>query len=88
MSSFLALECIPMSTGLGSIAAAAWGIIGGIHTMKLIAFYVGFVMAGEAIAYVIGRTVEQWSQTMSLPVFLACFFFTFWGAWRLAVRLA
>ncbi|HKS86634.1 MAG TPA: hypothetical protein VJR71_14225 [Pseudolabrys sp.] len=55
--------------------------------MKLIAFYVVFVVVGESIAYLVGRSVEQWSQTMSLPVFLACFFLTFWAAWRLAVRV-
>jgi hypothetical protein len=87
MPSFLASDCIAMSTRLGSMRLLHGASSGGIRTMKLIAFYVGFVVAGEAIAYVIGRTVEQWSPTMSLPVFLACFFFTFWGAWRLAVRL-
>ena len=54
--------------------------------MKLIAFYVIFVLIGDAIAYFIGRTVEHWSQTASLPVFLACFFFVYWAAWRLAIR--
>jgi hypothetical protein len=55
--------------------------------MKLIALYVVFVLIGEAIAYVIGRTIEVWWATASLPVFLACFFIVFWGAWRLAVRI-
>ncbi len=55
--------------------------------MKLIAVYVVLVLIGEAIAYAIGRTVEQWSPTASLPVFLACFFLVFWGAWRLAIKL-
>ena len=53
--------------------------------MKLIAVYIAFVLIGEAIAYFVGRTVEHWSMTASLPVFLACFFFVFWGAWRLAI---
>jgi len=56
--------------------------------MKLIAVYVGFVIVGEALAYFIGRTVEVWSKGASLPVFLACFFFVFWGAWRLAIRVS
>ena len=60
---------------------------GGRVSMKLIAVYVGFVIVGEALAYFIGRTVEIWSKGASLPVFLACFFFVFWGAWRLAVRV-
>jgi hypothetical protein len=85
------LACAWLLTHVHSVgphAAVAWGHYpGAFYSMKLIAFYVGFVVIGEAVAYVIGRTVEHLSQTMSLPVFLACFFFTFWGAWRLAVRL-
>ena len=49
--------------------------------------YVGFVAIGETFAYFIGRTVEFWSKAASVPVFLACFFFVFWAAWRLAVRV-
>ncbi len=55
--------------------------------MKLIAFYVVFVVIGEVIAYFIGRSVEHWSEAASLPVFLACFFLVFGIAWRLAVRV-
>lgn len=55
--------------------------------MKLLVFYMVFVAIGEAIAYAVGRTVETWSATASLPVFLSCFFFVLWGAWRLAVRV-
>jgi hypothetical protein len=62
------------------------GIHRGIAVMKLIAYYIVFVLIGEGIAYLIGRTVEHWSSTASLTVFLACFFFVFWAAWRLAVR--
>jgi integral membrane sensor domain MASE1 len=56
--------------------------------MKLLVFYIIFVLIGLTIAYFIGRVVEHWSATASLPVFLACFFFVFWSAWRLAVRVA
>ena len=56
--------------------------------MKLIAVYVVFVLIGEGLAYLIGRSVEHWSVSASLPVFLACFFFVFWAAWRLAIRIA
>jgi len=56
--------------------------------MQLLAVYVVFVAIGEVFAYVIGRTVEHWSETASLPVFLACFFVVFWAAWKLAVRVA
>jgi hypothetical protein len=62
-------------------------VIEGIPAMKLIACYIAFVLFGEAIAYIIGKSVEQWSQPASLPVFLACFFFVFWAAWRLAIRV-
>jgi len=55
--------------------------------MRLIAVYVVFVLIGEGIAYTVGRSVEHWSQAASLPVFLACFFIVFWGAWRLAIRV-
>jgi hypothetical protein len=55
--------------------------------MKLIAVYVVFVLVGEAVAYGVGRTVEHWSAAASLPAFLASFFFVFWVAWRLAVRV-
>jgi hypothetical protein len=51
------------------------------------AIYIVLVLIGDFGAYVIGRTVEQWSPTSSLPVFLACFFLVFGLAWRLAVRL-
>ena len=54
--------------------------------MKLIAYYLVFMLIGELIAYFIGRTVEYWSESASLPVFLACFFFVFWAAWKAAVR--
>jgi len=55
--------------------------------LKLIAVYVIIVIIGELIAYAIGLTVEQWSATASLPVFLTLFFFVFWAGWKLAVRL-
>jgi hypothetical protein len=55
--------------------------------MRLIAVYVAFVLIGEGIAYTVGRSVEQVSQSASLPVFLACFFIVFWAAWRLAIRV-
>lgn len=54
--------------------------------MEIMAFYVVFVVIGDAGAYLIGRTVELWSPAASLPVFLACFFVVFWVAWQLAMR--
>ncbi len=55
--------------------------------MQLMAFYIVFVIVGEFGAYLVGRTVEQWSPASSLPAFLSCFFVVFFLAWRLAVRL-
>jgi len=56
--------------------------------MKLIAFYVAFVIVGDAISYVVGRSAEQFtSQSLSLTIFLACFFLVFWLAWVLAVKV-
>jgi hypothetical protein len=56
--------------------------------MKLIAVYVVLVLVGETLAYGVGRTVEHWSEPWSLPAFLAMFFLVFWGAWRIAIRVA
>lgn len=56
--------------------------------MKLLVFYIVFVAIGEAIAYLVGRTVEHWSPPASLPVFLSLFFFMLWAAWRAAVKVA
>lgn len=55
--------------------------------MQIMAYYIVFVVIGDLGSFVIGRTVEQWSPTSSLPVFLACFFLVFWVAWRIAVRI-
>jgi hypothetical protein len=51
-------------------------------------FYIVFVLIGELGAYVIGRAVEHWPETASLPASLACFFIVFGVAWKLAVRVA
>lgn len=55
--------------------------------MQLMVYYIAFVIVGEFGAYLVGRTVEQWSPATSLPVFLSCFFVVFFLAWRLAIRL-
>ena len=56
--------------------------------MKLIAVYIVFVLIGDTGSYLIGRTMEQFlSQSLSLSVFLGCFFIVFWLAWVLAVRM-
>lgn len=55
--------------------------------MQIIAVYIVLVLIGDFGAYLVGRTVEHWSMTAGLPVFLACFFAVFWVAWLIAVRL-
>lgn len=55
--------------------------------MKIMAIYIAVVLVGEFIAYGIGRGVEMFSPTWSLPVFLALFFSVFFFGWRFAVRL-
>lgn len=55
--------------------------------MRIMAFYIAFVVIGEFGAFVFGRTVEHWSEAASLPVFLTCFFLVLGLSWRLAVRV-
>jgi hypothetical protein len=55
--------------------------------MKIMAVYIAVVIVGEFLAYGIGRGVEIFSETLSLPVFLALFFSVFFFGWRFAVRL-
>jgi hypothetical protein len=55
--------------------------------MNLLVVYTVFVAIGESAVYGIGRVVEAWSPSMSLPVFLAGFFFVLWLAWRAAIRV-
>lgn len=56
--------------------------------MKLIAVYIVFVLIGDVGSYLVGRTMEQFlTQSLSLTVFLACFFLVFGLAWVLAVKV-
>jgi hypothetical protein len=55
--------------------------------MQIMIYYIVFVLIGELGAYAVGRAVEQWSASASLPVFLACFFIVFGVAWKLAVKV-
>ena len=55
--------------------------------MKLLGVYVVIVIAGEIVAFFIGRGIEQMWPTFSLPAFLMLFFAVFGGAWPVAVRL-
>lgn len=55
--------------------------------MQLLAVYTALLTIGEFGAYLLGRWVEAISSGISLTVFLSAFFFVFWAAWRLAIRL-
>ncbi len=55
--------------------------------MRLMVVYIVIVIIGEFIAYGIGRGVEMFSTTLSLPIFLAMFFSVFFFGWKLAVRV-
>ena len=54
--------------------------------MSLIVWYLGFMIAGDLVAYFIGRFVEyQWGANASLMVFLSLYFLSLWSAWLLSV---
>jgi hypothetical protein len=54
--------------------------------MKLIFWYLGFMIAGDLLAYLIGRFVEYaWGSYASLVVFLLLYFLSLWVAWLLSV---
>jgi hypothetical protein len=56
--------------------------------MELLIVYVVLMLIGDLIDFGIGYAVStMWSDAASLPVFLACYFFTLWLAWILAVRI-
>ena len=55
--------------------------------MQLIVYYVGFMVAGDVLHYLIGLVVERvWPQA-SLLIFLLLYFVFLWVAWLLAVKL-
>jgi hypothetical protein len=54
--------------------------------VSLIVYFIGFMLAGDAVAYFIGLFVEyEWGTYASLIVFLALYFLSLWVAWLLAV---
>jgi hypothetical protein len=54
--------------------------------MTLIFWYLGFMIAGDLLAYVIGLGVEHvWGSNASLFVFLTLYFLGLWFAWLLSV---
>jgi hypothetical protein len=55
--------------------------------MQLIAVYLILIVVGDFIAYGIGTAIQQVSEAASLPIFLALYFFVFFVAWVVAVRI-
>jgi len=56
--------------------------------MYLLVLYVGLVLVGDIIDYLIGLFVERmWGSQASLVVFLALYFIFLWVAWVVAVKL-
>ena len=54
--------------------------------MMLMAWYMLFMIVGDALAYVIGLFVEyQWGSHVSLVVFLSLYFLFLWVAYVLSV---
>jgi cation transporter-like permease len=54
--------------------------------VSLIVYFIGFMLAGDVVAYFIGLFVEyEWGTYASLIVFLALYFGSLWVAWLLAV---
>jgi hypothetical protein len=54
--------------------------------VSLIVYFIGFMLAGDVVAYFIGLFVEYaWGTYASLVVFLALYFGSLWMAWLLAV---
>ena len=57
--------------------------------MWLLLIYVILMTIGDLIDFGIGAAVSQyWSDALSLPVFLACYFFTLWFAWVIALKIS
>jgi hypothetical protein len=51
--------------------------------------YVALMICGDIIDYGIGTAAASvWGDSVSLPIFLACYFFTLWLAWAIAWRVA
>jgi hypothetical protein len=56
--------------------------------MWLLIVYVGLVLVGDVVDYLIGLVVEQmWGAQASLVVFLALYFVFLWVAWVVAVKI-
>jgi len=55
--------------------------------MILMIVYVALVFVGQALAIAVGITLDGFSKTLGLAVFLGLYFAVFVVCWRLVVRL-
>jgi hypothetical protein len=56
--------------------------------MWLLIVYIGLVLVGDAVDYMIGLAVERmWGPQASLVVFLVLYFVFLWVAWLIAVKI-
>ena len=56
--------------------------------MWLLIVYIGLVLVGDVVDYLIGLAVERmWGAQASLVVFLVLYFVFLWVAWVAAVKI-
>jgi len=56
------------------------------RVVRLIFWYVGFMIVGDVLAYLLGLFTErEWGSQASLIVFLVLYFLFLWISWVLAV---
>jgi hypothetical protein len=52
----------------------------------LILYYLGFMVLGDIVAYLIGLFIEyEWGSNVSMLAFLVLYFVSLWTAWKLSV---
>jgi hypothetical protein len=57
--------------------------------MWVLLIYVILMILGDLLDFGIGAVVSKaYSDAISLPIFLACYFFTLWFAWVIAVKIS
>jgi hypothetical protein len=60
----------------------------GATQMGLLIAYIGTLLVGQSISVGIGLLVDRYHSSYGgLMVFIALYFFMFWAAWRIAVKL-
>jgi hypothetical protein len=56
--------------------------------MSLLIVYVLTLVVGQSLSVGVGLLVDRYqAPSVSLPVFIACYFAMFWLAWRFALRV-